>query len=103
MKSTLLHLYIQFLCEGCGYGLLVITYDFMILKARNGVEVALVKTKFSVVCQRLFDEIPWVAVVRSERGEGALHPEEVVIQAVGGLLGHVFQGNGITHKEAGNL
>ena len=75
----------------------------MILKARNGVEVALVKTQFSVVRQWLFDEVPWIAVVRPEGGEGALHPEEVVIQAVGGLLGHVFEGNGIAHEEAGNL
>ena len=90
------------MCEGCG-SLFVITYDFIILKARNGVEVALVKTKFSVVCQRLFDKIPRITVVRSERGEGALHPQEVVIQAVRGLLGHVFDGNGITYQEAGNL
>ena len=75
----------------------------MILKARYRVEIALVKTKFPVVRQRLFDEVPWIAVVRSERGEWALHPEEVVIQAVGRFLGHVLDSNGITHKEAGNL
>ena len=75
----------------------------MILKARNGVEIALVETKFSVVCQRLFDEVSRIAVVRSERGVGALHPQEVVVQTVGRFLGHVFNGNGITYEEAGNL